>query len=114
MTGPLQQAWQWFSGNRAAGLLAVAAVLAEPFKWLVRHVQRKVDSGVLDVLRAAGGSSGVGFREDQIAGQSGSDPKKVRASLRRLRKRGQVREAEDRWYVTGTGSGEGGKRRFPW
>lgn len=113
MTGPLHQTWQWFSGNRAAGIFAVAAGLAEPAAWLLRHMQRRIDSGVLDVLRAAGGSSGVGFREDQIAGQDGSSPKKVRASLRRLQKRGEVRQAEDRWYVTSLGSKKGEKRRFP-
>ena len=103
--GPLHQAWSWFSGNREAGILAVAGGLAEPVAWMVRRVRRKIDSGVLDILRAAGGNSDVGFREDQIAGQSGSDPKKVRASLRRLQKRGKVREAEGRWYITGAGTG---------
>lgn len=112
----LHQALGWFWGNQEAGILAVIAGLAEPVAWVVHHLRRKIDSGVFEVLRSAAGDSGIGFQEDQIAGQSGSDPKKVRSSLRRLQKRGKVREADGRWYVTGASSGAAaaGKPRFRW
>lgn len=111
---PLHEAWRWFSGNPEGGVLATAVALAEPAMWLVTHVRHRLDSGVLDLLREAAGNSGIGFGEDQIAGQSGAEPRKVRSALRRLEKRGRVRQQDGRWYVTGAGYSKAVKERFPY
>jgi hypothetical protein len=108
---PLHQLLRWISGNPEGGVLAAAAAMAEPIFWVVRRIQRLRDSGVLDVLRSSGGDSGVGFREDQIAAQNGAGPRRVRASLRRLEKSGDVRQADGHWFVTAKGTRRGRKRR---
>lgn len=106
---PLHQLLRWISGNPEGGVLATAAALAEPVLWVVHRVRQRRDSGVLDLLRASGGDTGVGFREDQIAGQSGSEPHKVGSALRRLEKKGKVRQSDGLWYVAGSARGRASK-----
>jgi hypothetical protein len=91
--------WRWLNG-RASGDIAAAALLFEfVVHRFIRGARRKLESKVLDAL-GMGGGAGWGLTEDQVAGQHGWEPKKARSVLRRLERRGRVRQADGRWYLT--------------
>lgn len=90
--------WRWLNG-RASGDVAAAALVAEVvLHRFVLRARRKLESEVLDAL-GMGGGTGWGLTEDQVAGQRGWEPKKARAVLRRLERRGRVRQADGRWFL---------------
>lgn len=91
--------WRWLSG-RGSQDVAAAALLGEVVVHrFVLRARRKAESMVLDALGMGGSGSGWGLTDEQVAGQHGWEPKKARSALRRLQRKGRVREAQGRWYL---------------
>ncbi len=87
--------WHWIlggGGGYAAG---------EIVRGFFRHKQKHDRAKVREALERAGGKSGVGLIDFQVAEQLGWDQAKARAALKRLEKKGEVREYEGQWYLTG-------------
>jgi hypothetical protein len=97
----LGQALHWITGSGSADFGAVVAFAAHGF---ILRTRRKDEAKVLDTLRMGGSGTGWGLTDEQVAGQKGWEPKKARSALRRLRRKGQVRESEGRWYLGSAGA----------
>ena len=93
------EALKWITGH-ASGDVASSAALAEiVVHRFVLRTRRKNEAKVLDALRMGGTGTGWGLTDDQVAGQHGWEPKKARSALKRLERKGQVRQADGRWYL---------------
>ncbi|MDE3137068.1 MAG: hypothetical protein KGL59_10875 [Acidobacteriota bacterium] len=92
------EAWRWITGH-GSGEVATAAAMAEiVVHRFVRRTRQKDETKVLDTLRMGSGNSGWSLTEEQVAGQQGWEPKKARATLKRLERKGKVYQSEGRWY----------------
>jgi len=106
----LAQAWRWITGSGSGDVATAAALTEVVVHRFILRTRRKDEAKVLDTLRTGGSGTGWSLTDEQVAGQQGWEPKKARSALRRLQRKGQVREAEGRWYLGSAALGKlGGK-----
>ncbi len=101
----LAQAWRWITGRGSADFATTVALAEVVVHRFILRARRKDEARVLETLRMGGNGAGWSLTDEQVAGQQGWEPKKVRSALKRLEKKGKVHLADGRWYLGGAGVG---------
>ena len=103
MVPSIGHAWRWIAGG---GGFALEEVL----RGFITHKRKRDRAKAREALEKSGGRSGVGLMDFQVAEQLGWGTGKARAALKRLEKKGEAREFDGRWYMTGAVNGP----KSPW